>query len=216
MRQAAAAAIGFLVILTNAAQAAPGPAPLLELKARTVSWGLTMPIPPVVNTIVGSLEPARRQQLDICVREQHLQPRNYRGLLLSWAYPSSPGHQLHIVRASERYCGVFYGGQDFNYYLVDEQRGGGQVRFRLLFANHGDRLAILPKVTNGFNEIETAGCNERGCRIARMAFNGRTYRPVQCEESEVRGKAEVRRPRACGSDAFVDDQALTPLPKPRR
>ena len=150
------------------------------------------------------------------MRQQHLQPRNSRGLLLSWNYPSSPGHRLYVVRASDKFCGVFYGATDFNYYLVDERMGGQPSTFRLLYQGHGDRLAILPAVTNGFNEVEATGCNAGGCRIARLAFNGRQYRPVQCEETVAHGKSEVRRARGCGSDAFPDDQAVEPAPRPKR
>lgn len=207
-----AAVIGVLALLGGTAQAQP----LLELKARSVAWGLVMPIPPVANIVVGTLDKSKAQQLDGCVREQRLQPRNYRGLLLAWTYPSSPGHQLHVVRASDKFCAPFYGERDFNYYLIDERTDVRPRSFRLLFQGHGDRLAILPKVTNGFNEIETAGCDPRGCRIARRAFDGRQYRPVQCEETEVRGKGEVRRARRCGSDAFPDDQASSPAPRPTR
>ncbi len=209
----AAAIICVLTLLSGVARAAPAAAPLLELKAQSVSWGLVMPIPPVANLVVGTVD---KSKLDQCVRDQRLQPRAYRGLLLSWAYPSSPGHQLHVVRASEKYCGLFYGARDFNYYLIDEHRSGGRSSFRLLLANRGDRLAVLPAVTNGFNEIETAGCNAGGCRIARMAFDGRRYRPVQCDESVIRGKTEVRQPRRCGSDTFPDDQPPAPTSRPRR
>lgn len=212
----AAAIIGLLALLGGAAQAQPAGQPLLELKAKSVSWGLTLPIPPVVNIVVGTLNSAQRQQLDGCVREQRLQPRNYRGLLLSWYYPSSRGHRLHVVRASDKYCAPFYGPNDFSYYLIDERSSGGPKSFNLVLANRGDRVAILSKVTNGLNEIEAAGCNAGRCRIARMAFDGRRYRSVQCEESEIRGKAEVRRPRRCGSDALPDDRAPAPAPRPRR
>lgn len=211
-----AAFVGILALLGGVAQAQPPGAPLLELKAKSVSWGLTLPIPPVVNIVVGTLNPAQRQQLDGCVREQRLQPRNYRALLLSWYYPSSRGHRLHVVRASDKYCAPFYGPNDFSYYLIDERSGGGPKSFNLVLANRGDRMAILPKVTNGLNEIEAAGCNAGRCRIARMAFDGRRYRPVMCEESEVRGRNEVRRPRRCGSDPFPDDQAPAPPPRPGR
>jgi hypothetical protein len=208
----AAAIIGVLALHGASAQAQPAQQPLLELHAKVVSWGMVMPIPPVARVVLGTLSRPQMQQLDDCLRQQRLQPRDYRALMLAWAYPT-PGHRLHVVRASPKYCGVFYGERDFAYYLVDERRGGGPPSFRLLLANRGDRMALLPKVTNGFNEIETAGCNDRGCRIARMAFDGRRYRPVQCEESTIRGKAEVRRPRRCGSDAFRDDQAP---PRPAR
>ena len=210
----AAAVVSILALLGGAARAAPAAQPLLELKARTVAWGLVMPIPPVANIVVGTVDKSTTPQLDGCVREQHLQPHNYRALLLSWNYPSSPGHRLYVVRGSDKLCGAFYGVRDFNYYLIDERMGGPSSAFKLLFQGHGDRLAILPAVTNGFNEIEATGCNDGGCRIARMAFDGRQYRPVQCEET--RGKGEVRRARRCGSDAFPDNQAPDPAPRPKR
>ncbi len=215
----AAAILGVLASLGGgAAQAQPAAQPLLELHAKVVSWGMVMPIPPVARAVLATLGPPQMRQLDDCLRQQRLQPRDYKALMLSWAYPT-PGHRLHVVRASPKYCGVFYGTRDFAYYLVDERRGGGRPpSFTLLLANRGDRMAVLPKVTNGLNEIEAAGCDDRGCRIARLAFDGRRYRPVQCEESTVRGQREVRRPRRCGSDPFPDDQvppAAAP-PRPRR
>ena len=207
--------IGMLTMLTGTAVAAPAAEPLLELRARTVAWGLVMPIPPVANIVVGTLDKSNAALLDSCVREQHLQPHNYRALLLSWNNPSSPGHRLYVVRGSEKLCGAFYGVKDFKYYLIDEQLGRPSSTFKLLLQGHGERLAVLPAVTNGFNEIEATGCNDGGCRIARMAFDRRQYRPVQCEESQVRGKSEVRRSRVCGSDATPDDQAPpTTRPKP--
>lgn len=210
----AAAIIGVLGVLGGVAQAQPAPQPLLELHAKVVSWGLVMPIPPVARAVLGTLSSPQVQQLDDCLRRQRLQPRDYRALMLAGTYPT-PGHRLHVVRASPKYCGVFYGERDFAYYLVDERRGGGRPpTFNLVLANRGDRMAILPKVTNGLNEIEAVGCNDSGCRIARMAYDGRRYRPVQCEETTIRGKSEARRPRRCGSDAFPDDQApLAPRPK---
>lgn len=206
----AAAAIATMFVLIGTASAAPPP--LLELKAKSVSYGLVQPIPPVANIVVGSLNGAQKQQLDACVSAQHLPARNYRALLLWGVFPSSPGHKLHVVRASERYCGVFYGTDDFAYYLIDESRGGGTAGMKLIFANRGDRMKVLPSVTNGLNDIEATGCAAGTCRIARLAFNGRTYRPASCEESTMRGKAEVRKPRVCGSDAFADDKAPSPPP----
>ncbi len=211
----AVAIIGILASLGGAAQAQPAAQPLLELHAKVVSWGLVMPIPPVARVVLGTLSKPQLAQLDDCLRQQRLQPRDYRALMLAWAYPT-PGHRLHVVRASPKYCGVFYGTRDFAYYLVDERRGGGPPSFNLVLANRGDRMSILPKVTNGLNEIEAAGCNDSGCRIARMAFDGRRYRPVQCEETTIRGKSETRRPRRCGSDSFPDDQAPVPTPRPKR
>jgi hypothetical protein len=211
----AAAIIGILALLGGPVQAQPAAQPLLELHAKVVSWGMVMPIPPVARVVLGTLSKPQLLQLDDCLKRQRLQPRDYRALMLAWAYPT-PGHRLHVVRASPKYCGVFYGDRDFAYYLVDERRGGGPPSFNLVFANRGDRMAILPKVTNGLNEIEAAGCNDGGCRIARMAYDGRRYRPVQCEETVVRGKSEVRRARRCGSDSFPDDQAPPPATRPRR
>jgi hypothetical protein len=196
MMKPVAAIIGLLALLGGAAQAQPAAPPLLELYAKVVSWGMVQPIPPVA-------------------RKQRLQPRDYKALMLAWAYPT-PGHRLHVVRATAKYCGVFYGERDFAYYLVDERRGGGPPSFNLVLANRGDRMKVLSKVTNGLNEIEAAGCDDRGCRIARMAFDGRRYRPVQCEETIVRGKREERRPRRCGSDAFPDDQVAPPTPRQKR
>lgn len=211
-----AAILGLLALLAAPVQAAAQAKPLFETSAKSFSWGLSMPIPPLVKVVVGTLGPSGPRQLDDCVRSQGLQPRNYRGLLLSGAFSPSPGHRLHVVRASDKYCAAFYGPRDFVYYLVDERTGGPDRGFKLVLQNRGDRMAVLPKVTNGLNDIEAAGCNERGCRIARLAFDGRRYRAVQCEESEIRGKRETRRPRACGSDAFRDDQAVDPAPRPRR
>jgi hypothetical protein len=212
----AAAIIGFLALLGSAAQAAPAKAPLLELKAKSVSYGLVQPIPPITNIVVASLNGAQKLQLDDCLRTQHKPPRNYRALLLWGVFPSSPAHRLHVVRPSERYCSVFYGASDMAYYLIDERPGAGPAGMKLVLANRGDRLLVLPAVTNGLNEIEATGCNGGKCRIARMAFDGRTYRPVECEESEVRGKGEVRRPRRCGSDGFADDKAPVSVPQPKR
>ena len=178
-----------------------------------------MPIPPVANLVIGTLDPTRRAQLDACVSAQNLQPRNYRGLLLAWYHPTVPGHRLHVVRASEKFCAPFYGTHDFAYYLIDESSNGGRTSFRLVLQNRGDRLSVLPTVSNGLNDIQTAGCDTHGCRIARMAFDGRSYRPVQCEATEIRGKTEVRRPRRCGSDSGRDDQlagAPAPLAPSRR
>jgi hypothetical protein len=211
-----AAIIGFLMLLGSAAQAQPAKVPILELKAKSVSYGLVQPIPPITNIVVASLGSAQKQQLDACLRTQHLQPRNYRALLLWGAFPSSPRHRLHVVRASERYCSVFYGASDMAYYLIDEKVGAGSAGMKLVLANRGDRVLVLPAVTNGLNEIEATGCDGGKCRIARMAFDGRTYRPVECQESDVRGKGESRRQRRCGSDAFRDDKAPAPAPRSKR
>lgn len=212
-----AAIVSVLALAGPAAQAAPSGQPLLTLDSQVVSWGLTMPIPPVASVIVATVGKARQPELDACLAKQRLQPHDYKALLLAWSYRAAPGHRMHLVRASPRYCGVFYDRDDFIYYVVDERSGGGRPpSFNIVHIGRGSRVSVLPTVSNGLSDIEAAGCKAGKCRIARQAFDGRQYRAVQCEESTIRGKRETRAPRRCGSDGFPDNQVPPAVPRPKR
>jgi hypothetical protein len=118
--------------------------------------------------------------LDPCVAEYRLRPRDYASLMYAVPIPSGPRRTLWFVRGSlNRFCLGLYGAHSFSYFLID-QRAGRQPRYRLVFDGGGDYLAIYRTRHNGLNDIQPEGCIATGCSGARMVFDGRHYRASWC------------------------------------
>ena len=199
--------LGFFAAAVSTPVAAAGAQPLLKMRTEGSTRHLGVPPRQVVDVIMGSLEKDDIAVMDDCLEDLKLKPRDYRHLLRSAVFRPSPGHALHFVRASGASCSGWYGAHSFQYYLVDESFLGGRRKYRIVFEGRGDSFAVYARISHGLNEIEASGCIAIECRNARMAFDGRQYRPILCSRTTFDRNRETTEPRPCGSDDWRDDQS---------
>ncbi len=213
IRWAGAAALA-LATVTNTSAAPAQLKAIFRTGTESSTTGLALPPLEIVNVVVQSMDKEDVRELDQCVEDQQLKPHAYQKLLRSAVVRPSPGHILYFVRGSNAYCGGLYGAHNFRYFLVDESSSSGRATVKIVFENRGDFFSIYPEISHGLNDIEASGCIVSGCSSARMAFDGRKYRAVDCSVTtfDPRGH-EVKKPRRCGDDGFKDDQSSGFVPR---
>ena len=198
--------LGLMLMAGLPAQARP----LFHTSSEASTQGMAVPSARVVEPIMAAPTPVEIKRMAACVADHPLKPRDYRQLLREVVFDSAPGHRLHVVRGRNdpgSRCDEFYGAHLFVYYLIDETVRGGVASFKVVFQNGGDSLSIYPERRFGLNDIEATGCIVDECSIARMGFDGRSYRPVRCSLLKRVREREVVVPRRCGSDGFQDYQS---------
>jgi hypothetical protein len=181
--------------------------PLVEATTERPTRGAIRPPLALTNFVIGRLDKDDVELLDDCLTEYRLKPANYSRLLNTVRVRASADRDLWFVRpANNPYCGALYGAHLFRYFLVEERKSRRGGRFRFVFQSGGDEFKVYAGQRHGLNDIEATGCWAGGCRTARMAFDGRRYRPVLCTELSLTGPKDVTRRRRCGSDDWSDIQ----------
>jgi len=201
-----------LIVLCFAAMAQAAFAedkPLLTAGTEVSSPGEVRPSNELVRVVLGAIDKDDVQQLDECLSDEGLKPRDYAALLRAVEIPAGAGRSLWFVRPSLKpYCFALYGAHLFRYFLIEDQQSGAQPRYRLLYQNGGDFFAIYRQQSHGLNDIEATGCIVSECRSARMSFDGSRYQTVRCARTTWDNqRREVTEPRRCGGDDWRDDQS---------
>lgn len=201
-----------LVALLLALVVQPGLAadePVLLVGTEASADGEVRPSQELVSVVLRAIDRRDIELLDECLSEQGLRQADYASLLRAVRIDAGGGRNLWFVRPALRpYCFALYGAHAFHYFLIEERPSGSSERYRLLFQNRGDFFAVYRQQSHGLNDIEATGCIVSECRSARMSFDGRQYRPVQCTCTtwDSASPEGVTRQRQCGSD-FRDDQS---------
>jgi hypothetical protein len=183
--------------------------PLLSASTENSIPGETRPSAELVRVVLNSIGRGDVERLDACVADQGLKRADYASLLRAVRISAGAGHTLWFVRPSlEPYCEALYGAHLFRYFLVDEQPSASRSFYRVVYQNGSDSFAIYRQQNHGLNDIEATGCIAIECRSARMSFDGREYRTVQCSRTMWKdNRQEVTQPRRCRSDDWRDDQS---------
>lgn len=182
--------------------------PLLQVGSESRTRGEVRPSRALVSAWLAVMDKNDIEQLDECLADQKLRRGDYGSLLRAVKVDGGPGRSLWFVRgALEPYCSALNGAHAFRYFWIEEQRSGPRPRYRLRYQNSGDGFAVYQHKSHGLNDIEATGCIVDRCRNARMSFDGRRYRAVQCSVTFFDAGREVSKPRRCGSDPGQDDQA---------
>ena len=183
--------------------------PLLEAGSETPPDAREVRPPKgLLRFVLGTLDKSEFEQMDECLAQNDFRRGDYGVLLRAIKVSAGTGRSLWFVRgAREPFCFAFYGAHAFRYFWVEERLSGSRSRYALRYQNSGDGFSVYRRHSHGLNDIELQGCIAGGCRTARMAFDGRKYRPVRCSVTIFTGKGEVTRPRRCRSDGWSDGQA---------
>lgn len=183
--------------------------PLLSVGAEMSAPGEVRPSKDLARVVLGAIDKDDIDQLDDCLVEQGLKRADYASLLRAVRVSAGVSRNLWFVRpALNPYCHALYGAHLYRYFWIEEDLSGPRTNYRLLFKNGGDAFVVYPTQSHGLNDIEATGCIARGCRSARMSFDGREYRTVLCTETTFDSPGrEVTMQRRCDSDSWRNDQA---------
>ena len=204
-------AVCLTLVAVGAALAAEKP--LVSSGTEVSTPGGRRPPPAVTAFVLKQLSADDRSDLKDCLAEKRLGRSDYAALLTAIPVKAGGDRTLWFVRpALEPYCHSLYGAHIYRYFLVEQKIGVS--RLRLLYADGGDEFSIYRRQSHGLNDIEASGCIVDGCRTARMAWNGRRYRPTLCTRNFFTGDGkEIVKRRRCGSDDWSDAQASGLNPK---
>ena len=183
--------------------------PLLQVGTEMSAPGEIRPSQELVRVVLGAIDKDDVAQLNDCIAEQGLKHADYAALLRAVRIDAGPGRKLWFVRPTLKpYCFALYGAHLFRYFWIEEQLSSSLPHYRLLFKNGGDIFAVYRQQSHGLNDIEATGCIVSECRSARMAFDGREYRPIRCSwTNRDAQKREITHARRCDSDDWRNDQS---------
>jgi hypothetical protein len=189
--------------LALTATAAAADKPMFEASTEKLSASAKRPPVAVATLVTGSLDKSDRDTLDQCLAENSLKAGDYAALLSSVQFEPAPGVSLYFVRpALDPYCFALYGAHLFRYFLVEAQaQPSGPARYRIVFAEAGDRLAIYSRASHGLYDIEPTTCTAGECWSTRLRFNGADYLPVSCSHTKfIGGGRSVTETVRCEAD----------------
>jgi hypothetical protein len=196
-------AIGFLTLAASSVGSQAAETPILVVSTEVPTPGAMRP-PAGLASALRAVDPDTVRELNACAAEHRMGRGNYAALLDAVRIRNVAGNTLWLLRGAQKpYCSAVYGAHAFTYFLFQEAPGR---KYRLLFKNSGDSLAIYLRLTHGVNDIEPEGCWALGCRSARLSFDGRQYRAVRCTVKKFENGREVVLNRRCGSDDGSDIQ----------
>lgn len=145
------------------------------------------------NFILRQIEADDRFNLDTCLAEKGIRPRDYQSLLRAVDLPTKTRSTLTFVRpALEPYCGALYGAHLFRYFLVETTRHGRFVRHRLLLASGGDFFEARQAIHHGLPDFVTMGIGG-GAFLTENHYDGHNYRMVSCWEVTAATGGRLRR-----------------------
>ncbi len=190
--------IGILAVVCGLDTLGAGALPILTVETQQAMAGEQEPAPALAKAVVSALDEDDVVSLRQCMKEHGLPPNAYERVFRGVALPrvSTPQPLTFVRPALEPFCAALDGGHLLRYWLVAEISDAPKYAIR--HAGGGDTVEVLSSGTNGSFDLAETNCTTTSCLSRVLKFDGRRYRPVQCERQVYRnGKLASTQTVAC-------------------